>query len=402
MHLEHGFTPDTLAHELRRFKHFHRLLRWLRHCLWRGLVEAFLELCRWIFERSARFGPPLHTFSVYQALRTGDPKTNGRILLHDQGVPVVNEGSLLATGGYEQHKEQPWPIFWSEHRNARLASESLALMNGKQVCLESVYGYKRWRDDPACRFFHLPPPVRLEGNWTSIVSRWVPTSCNPPYTHWILDALPRLALLAEFPADTRIIVPGTMSQSRKDSLALLGLQDRYRLTAETHVEVERYYFSSFTTMLEGWNPYGIHFLRTAFLPKRDPNYSGPRKFFINRAGYTRTPRNAKEINNLFTGLGWALVEPGELSFARQIKLFSEAEVICGATGSELTNAVFCQPGCQILLLAQDFLSDSWLEWISQVIKADYHLLICPSTYRHTVELEIPRLKDFLRKLGHVA
>ena len=279
MHLEYGFTPDTLAYELRRLKPFHRLLRWLRHNLWHGLVEALLELCRWIFERSERFGPPLHTFSVYQALRTGDPKTNGRIVLHDQGTPIMSEGSLLAIGGYEQHKQQPWPIFWSEHRKARLASESLALMEGKRVCVEAAYDFKRLRDDPAYRFFHLPPPVKLEGNWTSIVSRWAPTSCNPPYTHWLLDALPRLALLSEFPADTRIIVPGTMSQSRKDSLALLGLQDRYRLTSETHVEVERYYFSSFTTMLTCWNPYGIHFLRTAFLPKRDPNYSGPAEVF---------------------------------------------------------------------------------------------------------------------------
>jgi hypothetical protein len=402
MHLEYGFTPATLAHELRRFKRFHRLLQWLRRCLWRGLVEAFLELCRWIFEHSERFGPPLYAFSVYQALRTGDPKTNGRILLHDQGTPVVREGSLLVIGGYEQHKEQPWPVFWSEHRNARLASESLALMNGKLVCLESVYGFKRMRKDPAYRFFRLPPPVKLEGNWTSIISRWGPTSCNPPYTHWLLDALPRLALLSEFPADTRIIVPGTMSQSRKDSLALLGLLDRSRLTSETHLELEHYYFSPPTSMLQGWNPYGINFLRTAFLPKRDPNYSGPRKFFINRSGFTRTPRNAVELNDFFTSIGWALVDPANLTFAQQIKLFSEAEAICGATGSGLTNAVFCQPGCQLALLAQDFLPDSWLEWISQIVKADYHYLICPSSYRHTVELEIPRLKDFLRKLGHAA
>ena len=401
MPLEYGFSPATLAHELRHFKRFHRFLGWLRRCLWRGLVEAFLELCRWTFERSEHFGPPLRSFSVYQALRTGNPKLNGRIVLQDQGCPLVPEDSLLARGFHEQDKEQPWPIFWSEHRGARLASKSLALMNGKQVCLESVYGFKRLRDDPAYRFFRLPPPVRLEGNWTSVVSHWVPTSGNPMYTHWLLDALPRLALLSEFPADTRILVPGTMSQSRMDSLALLGLQDRCRLTFETHVEVERYYFDSFTAMLEGWNPYGIHFLRSAFLPKRDPNYSGPRKFFIVRAGYTRNPKNAAEINDFFTGIGWALIDPAELTFAQQIKLFSEAEAICGTTGSGLTNAVFCQPGCLLVHIAQDFNLDNWLDWISQLVKADYHFLIEDTGYRRTIEPNLARLRDLLRRLGQI-
>lgn len=401
MHLEHGFTLATLAHEFRRFERLHRCLKWFRQCLWRGLVEGFLELCRWTFERSKSFGPPLHFFSVYQTLRTNDPKTNGRIILQDQATPEVKKGSLLAIGGYNQHKEQPWPIFWSEHTNARLAAESLVFMNGKDVCIESVYGHRRLKDDPAYRTFYHPAPVTLHGNWTSIVSRWVPTSCNPMYTHWLMDALPRLALLSEFPDDTRIIVPGLLSQTRKDSLAMLGLLDRCRLTTETHLNVERFYFSSPTAMLDCWNPYGINFLRSSFLPKRDPNYSGPRKFFINRAGYTRTPKNAQDINDFFTGMGWALVEPGELTFAQQIKLFSEAEAICGATGSGLTNAVFCQPGCRIILLAQDFLMDSWLEWISQVTKADYHVKVYPTNYRREIELDVAGLRELFLRLGEI-
>lgn len=400
MHLEYGLTPATVAHELRRFERLHRCLRWFRHCLGKGLVEAFLELGRWMFQHSERFGPPLRHFSVYQSLRTGHPKLNGRIILHDQGNPAVTENSLMAIGRHNQHKEQPWAIFWSQHKQARLACESLALMDGKQICLESAYGYNRLQDEPAYRSFRHRAPVKLPGNWTSVISRWVPTFSNPMYTHWLLDALPRLALMSEFPDDTRIIVPCTLSQSRKDSLAMLGLLDRCRLTSETNLEVENYYFSSPTAMLDCWNPYAINFLRNSFLPKRDPNYSGPRKFFINRAGYTRTPKNAKEINDFFLGMGWALVEPGELTFAQQIKLFSEAEAICGTTGSGLTNAVFCQPGCQLLLLATSFALDSWLDWISQVVKADYHFIICPSSYRNTVELDMDAVKNFFRKLGY--
>src|SRR5581483_2452032 len=237
MRLEHGLV-GTAAHRLRRFERIHRLLQWVRRCLWRGVTEGWLEFLRWTFARSDRFGPALSSFSVYQALRAGFPKTPGRIVLEDQGTPVVEPNSLLAIGGYMQHAEQPWPIVWSEHPRAHLMGESLALMQGKRVCLESVYGHKHFRFDPACRLIRPPPALSLEGCWTSLVSRWTPTTGHPNYTHWLLDALPRLALLAEFPSETRILVPATLYESQKESLAHLGVLDQCRLTRETHLEID--------------------------------------------------------------------------------------------------------------------------------------------------------------------
>jgi hypothetical protein len=400
MELEYGLSPATLAHKLRRFERLHRFAQWLRHDLWGGLVEALIELGRFTFRGSARFGPPTGTFSIYQALRNGFPKVNGRLLLEDQGHPAVTEDSLFVLGHYCQHLEQPWPIFWSEHAPARLATESLVLLDNKRVCIESVYGFPRLRGDPAYRFFHLPPSLRLKGSWTSVVSRWVPTSGHPNYTHWLLDALPRLAMLPELPRDTQILVPSSLFPSERESLALLGLLDRCRFTSEIHLEVERYFFSSPTAMLQCYNPFGINFLRSAFLPKRDPHYSGPKKFFVARTGSVRNLKNMDELHDFFTRIGWALVQPAELTFAQQIKLFSEADAICGTVGSGLTNAVFCRVGCQILLLAQDFMLDGWLDCISQVVEADYHCLICPSGYRHDIQPDLQRVKDLLRRLGH--
>jgi len=400
MELEYGYSSATLAHKLRRFERIHRLIRWVRHGFWRGLVEAFIEWGRVAFSSCKRFGPPTDTFSVYQALRNGYPKLNGRVLLEDQGHPIVSENSLFALGPYRQHLQQPWPVFWSEHSQARLASESLAMLEEKSVCIESVYGFPRLRDDPAYRFFRLPPPTRLKGNWTSLVSRWVPTTGRPNYTHWLLDALPRLSVLLELPPDTQVLVPSSLFPSEKESLALLGLLDRCRFTSETHVEVERYFFCAPTAMLQCYNPYGINFLRSAFLPKADPHYSGPKKFFVARTGSVRNPKNVTELHDFFTRNGWALIQPAELTFAQQVKLFSEADAVCGTVGSGLTNSVFCRPGCQILLLAQDFMLDGWLDCISQVVKADYHFLICGSGYRNVIQPDLGRVKEVLSRMGH--
>jgi hypothetical protein len=389
--------PRALRIKLRRLPLLHKALKWVHNILGRAFAEAVLEFSRWIWRENENFGPPEKTFSIYQALRTGDPKINGRILIHDQGGPIVREDSIMVRGGYQQHKEQPWPIFWSEHDNARLVTESLAmLLPGKQICLESIYRYHTPREDPAFRFFRLPRALKLSGNWTSIVSRWVPTESKrwglsmPNYTHWILDALPRLGLVSEFPKDTQIIVPADLHRNQKDSLMLLGLWDRCRLTTERHLQIERYFFTSPTTMLQGFNPYGIDFLRRSFLPKRDLAFSGPRRFFIRRLGLPREPLNLAEIEKFFEKRGWEPIDIVGLTFAQQVQLFHEAESIVGMFGSGFTNCVFCRPGCQaISIMPAEFGLDGYLDWIAQVVRFDWHPIVisCGYDYRFRVDLD---------------
>ena len=81
----------------------------------------------------------------------------------------------------------------------------------------------------------------------------------------------------------------------------------------------------------------------------------------------------------------------------QNRIFSEAEAICGIVGSGLTNAVFCQPGCKLTLIAQDFMPDSWLEWISQCVEADFKHLVCPTGYQQMIEPDVEALAAILNK-----
>ena len=301
------FTPSiftTLKKPLRSASLIYRPWVLLCNCLVPALKDCFWEFYRSFFmtvgaylyyvfpEQHAPFGPffasirngpPVRLFSAYQALRCGCPRLEGRIVLEDQGWPVVREGSPLAAGSTEQHTDQPWPVLWSRHPGAHLVSNSLALVTPKkELCLESVYGYRFYRADPASRYFRLPAPVVLDGNWTSIVSRWVPTHSNtvPNHSHWLLDALPRLALLNEFPPDTRIVVPGKLAAYQWESLALLGIsRDRFRPSPETHLQVENYYFSSPTSIVVCYNPYAVRFLRTAFPRKAGPQLFRSKTFF---------------------------------------------------------------------------------------------------------------------------
>jgi hypothetical protein len=387
------------AHRLRGLGFVHRCMRWLRRVLAAGLVEAALEFTRFVWSNHPSFGPPGDYFSLYQALRTGDPPLNGRVVLTDQGNPQVRSDSLLIRSGLHQHQEQPWPVFWCEIPQARLVTQSLALLKPpKRLAVEAVYGLERLRTEPAFRYFRLPAADHLTGSWTSIVSRWVPLHGPCNYTHWLLDALPRLALLHQFPSETGIIVPSALADWQRETLQLLGILERCRPTTNPHLAVDSYYFSSPTAMLDCYNPYGVNFLRESFLPKRDRNFRGPTRFVIKRTGKWRPAANEDQMYRVFEKNGWCIVDTEQLSFAQEVALFHDAEAVAGLLGSGLTNVVFCKPGCKVIHIAPDFVLDGWLDWIVQVVGCDYEFSVCRSDYRHSFDVDLQWLKQVMQRI----
>jgi len=405
--MSHSIKPlsllDRWGFASRRWPGVNRFLRFFRRTVWAAFVEGFWEFARTICKDLPNWGPPGRTFSLYHALRWGDPEVRGQIILEDQGTPQVGPDSLIVQCGLHQHLEQPWPIVRSEHTHARLVSTSLALLNDKkELCLESAYGPQRWRSDPAARFLCLPPPVYLTGNWTSLVSNWVPTDGTPIYGHWLHDALPRLASLEHFPKDTGILVPKWLKPIHWETLEMLGLKERCRPTAETHLILEKYYFASPTSMIDCYNPYGVQAMRKAFLDKADPNYSGPKKFFFARSGKRRSLENIDAITALLASEGWAVVRDMDLNFSQTIKLFSQATDICGFLGSNMSNVIFCPAGCRVLHWVPDIFLDGWVDLIAEILGLDYRAVIlkCGGPQNHAPAVDPAEILAGLKSAGY--
>ena len=214
-----------------------------------------------------------------------------------------------------------------------------------------------------------------------------------------MDALPRLALLHEFPADTKILVPAKLAGYQKETLKMLGLLDRVRYTPEPHVIVENYYFSSPTAMISTCSPYGVNWLRSTFLPHADSDYQGPKRFVIQRKGKTRGIQNEAEVNAYFEMLGWAIIDTETLTFAQELQLFSEAEAIAGVLGSGFTNAVWSRPGCKVITFVADTWMDGWVEWICNVNRLEYHWQLFPSDHAMMITVDLAELKKRLGKAG---
>ena len=396
---------DRLGFATRRWPTLNHFLRFSRRTVWAAFVEGFWEFTRILCKDFFNWGPPGRTFSLYTALRWGDPTIQGRIVLEDQGVPRVHPDSLVLKCGLHQHLEQPWPIVWTEHDNARLVSNSLALLNKKkELCLESVYGTARWRDDPASRILRLPKPTHLKGRWTSIVSNWNPLDGAPVYGHWLHDALPRLAILADLPKETGILVPKKLKAIHWETLDLLGLKDRCRSTSEIHLEVEKYCFSSPVGMISCFNPHGISFMRRSFFPKAAPGFTGPKKFFFLRTSSHRRLANMDEIVNFLKEGGWAIVRDVDLNFAQTVALFSQATDICSFLGSNMSNTMFCSPECRVLQWVPDMFLDGFTDMIASAVgfQLKNFILRCGGPTAHSPVINLGDIRQSLADAGYLS
>ncbi|MEI7728322.1 MAG: glycosyltransferase family 61 protein [Verrucomicrobiota bacterium] len=363
---------------------FHTTLRkyWLQSFAMRAL--------RKVSPVNSRFGPVKGVFSAYEELRQG--RLRGRILLHEQPTPPAAPDSLRKRCRFDKKQDecQPWPIFWSYHPEARLVTQTLALQdNQKRLCLEAVF-----RDhlpyDPAYQYLVLPKPVRLKGNWTSVVSRW-----QDGFGHWFFDVVPRLALLAEFPPDTQILAPPELPGYQWETLRWLGLAERVRPTPERHLILEHYYFSPPTILTGCYNPYGVFFLRRSFLCRAARDYEPPRRFFVRRVGKTRGMLNEDEVAAYLERAGWAIVNPEGMPMEKQIKLFAEAEAVCAAHGAALTHLVWARPGCRVYEICVDNYLNGCFEGLAEAVGSHYRFMVCPGDRENQFHVSLAELEKLL-------
>lgn len=74
------------------------------------------------------------------------------------------------------------------------------------------------------------------------------------------------------------------------------------------------------------------------------------KIFISRKSSYRQMINQDEINQIATSNGYKVVDPGQLSFIDQIKIFSSAKYIVGPTGAWLANLLFISDKAHVTVI----------------------------------------------------
>jgi capsular polysaccharide biosynthesis protein len=124
----------------------------------------------------------------------------------------------------------------------------------------------------------------------------------------------------------------------------------------------------------------MEFLREKLLPFADQTFEVPQYVYLERRGTTaRSLMNANEIAGAAIARGFVSVDPGALSMAEQVALFSRAKVIAGVGGAALANLVFASPGAQVVALVSEQLCDFCMQSeLARFADADFTYVTGPS------------------------
>lgn len=205
---------------------------------------------------------------------------------------------------------------------------------------------------------------------------------NSNYCIWLTDHMPRLCWAAElFPSFPVGLQCHGLNGFQWASMARAGI----RLGLDTPIELREgvyqiddltYLTSSsdaFVSRLQGGS------LNYAKYLKKRLCYSGEnrwRKIFVTRPpGTRRTLINYELCLDKILRLGFEVVDPGNLPFDQQAKLFSESTHVVGIHGAALANLVFCAPGTHVIeIFPKDYGTRAFV-WISDVYDLNYAPLI---------------------------
>lgn len=229
-----------------------------------------------------------------------------------------------------------------------LGPDGTVITSCGRILGESTWPRLQRAQDRAWDAWKLPRCTEIRGRVYTIA---MPGASG--YYHWITEVLPRLSALDTLPAaDSPILVNAPLSAWQEESLYLLGI-DRSRIVVlgDRYLSAEVLLFPSIIGDPSP-HPAACRWLRERYLPAGEPLQGGRRLYVTRRLARCRRVTNETELEPILKKYGFEIVEAERLSFAEQVRLFSEASHIAGPHGAGLANAIFAPTSCKILELFQ--------------------------------------------------
>jgi len=199
------------------------------------------------------------------------------------------------------------------------------------------------------------------------------------YTHWLLDTLPRLLLLADdgrdFSEFDTFLFATVQNKFHKDTLRDFGITmdrvvtrqhggDLFHVESFTHVTAPRVEFVT--------HPRVYDMVSSFFGAAQVGHKKQDLRLFVSRAkAGRRRILNEDDIMQVLEPLGFQAVCLEDLSIPQTAELMARASHIIAPHGAGLANLVFAQSGTKVLELFNAHLSrEYWV--ISNHKKLDYH------------------------------
>lgn len=185
-------------------------------------------------------------------------------------------------------------------------------------------------------------PMRLER------ATWIWERVYHNHSHWLTAHLPKLCLLKERGELGDLVLPARRTQAMDASLRRLGIDPKDHPIYDAARPLEVGVLTLLST--DRFRPELLRPVRDALAPARLRQPS--RRIFISRGQAARRRLlNEDELWPIAERQGFEKVLMETLSFEEQIQLMGETAVLLAPHGAGLTNMMFCQPGAQVIEIA---------------------------------------------------
>lgn len=207
------------------------------------------------------------------------------------------------------------------------------------------------------RPFPLLPVEKRDGIYVNMLGSW---RGHRHLFHFLMDRFPRLYYLLERFAKAdealHLVVHKSMPAYQEDlyrflldryprlKLARIPITERWRFETLLHVETWQNVKSTLA------DPASLAFTRDLYLHGYGVDGARPeRRLYVSREDTKkRRIRNETELREALSRRGIEPVLAARLSFAEQVRTFSQAGLVVGAHGAGLTNLLFSSPQARLL------------------------------------------------------
>jgi len=228
--------------------------------------------------------------------------------------------------------------------------------------------------DNATRF--IPPaeaPV-LEGG-----AVFLPWGATFNYGHFVIDALSSLLALeqAKLLDGLPILAPNLTTWQRD----LIGMALPGREIREVDAPVVRLKRAVFATSMDHFlhHPNGLLANLSARVLERAPAGQGARRVYLSRRGQSmRVMVGEAAFEKALAARGFRIVRPERLSAAGQVALVRDAEVLVGASGAALANAVFLPKGARVVEIQPLNFTSQWVRAACRQVGVEWRGYVCAS------------------------
>jgi hypothetical protein len=238
------------------------------------------------------------------------------------------------------------PVFLAGLRNASILNKGLTIRSFDNTLLSDPFHDPELVSSSGLGPLVLPSVnLRLRGEYIHFGALW-----GLSHYHWVFDLLPRLFFLEQFDRlrGMPLIVQRGITQAQRESLQILGIRpERIIEFSGSHWQVEQLYYIQ-PGLCANPTPLSARWLREQFAPH---SATRSRRLYVSREDATmRRIVNEADLLKELLPYGFEVVTLDGMSFADQVQVFNEAEIIVGPHGAGFTNAVFAQPGATLIEL----------------------------------------------------